>query len=99
MVIGSDGEEEDLKTLAGRHCSSYRAEMLVLASGLEHLLDNPRDRDAPIVICTNSMASLATLRAGPTARLRGCLGKDATRSTLNGCHRTAGSKATSGQTP
>ncbi|KAF0308789.1 Retrovirus-related Pol polyprotein from type-1 retrotransposable element R1 4 [Amphibalanus amphitrite] len=68
VVIWSDGEEEDLKTPAGRHCSSYRAEMLALASGLEHLLDNPRDRDIPIVICTDSMASLATLRAGPTAQ-------------------------------
>ena len=35
------GEEEELKTSAGRHCSSYRVEMLALASGLEHLLDNP----------------------------------------------------------
>ncbi|KAF0294476.1 Hermansky-Pudlak syndrome 1 [Amphibalanus amphitrite] len=50
VVIWSDGEEEDLKTPAGRHCSSYRAEMLALASGLEHLLDNPRDRDIPIYL-------------------------------------------------
>ncbi|KAF0298749.1 Leucine-rich PPR motif-containing protein, mitochondrial [Amphibalanus amphitrite] len=59
VVIWSDGEEEDLKTPAGRHCSSYRAEMLALASGLEHLLDNPRDRDIPIVICTDSAAPSA----------------------------------------
>ena len=71
VVIWSDGEVEDLKTPAERHCSSYRAEMLALAYGLEpleHLLDNPRDRDTSIVICTDSMASLATFRAGPTAQ-------------------------------
>ena len=63
-----DGEEEELKTPAGRHCSSYRAEMLALKTGLEHLLDKPRHCDTPIVICTDSMASLATLREGPTAQ-------------------------------
>ena len=68
VIIWPDGEEEELKTPAGRHCSSYRAEMLALASGLEHLLNTPRDLDDPIVICSDSMASLATLRAGPSAQ-------------------------------
>ena len=40
MIIWPDGEEEELKTPAGRHCSSYRAEMLALLSGLEHLLNS-----------------------------------------------------------
>ena len=62
VIIWPDGEEEQLKTPAGRHWSSYRAEMLALTTGLEHLLDNPRDCDTPIAICTDSMASLATLR-------------------------------------
>ena len=66
VIVWPDGEEE-LKTPAGRYCSSYRAEMLALASGLERLLDNPQDRDTPIVICTDSMTSLATLQEGPTA--------------------------------
>ena len=58
-----------MKTPAGRHCSSYRAEMLALASGLEHIRNlHPQDQDVPIVICTDSMASLATLRAGPAAQ-------------------------------
>ena len=64
VIIWPDGEEEELKTPAGRHCSSYRAEMLALASGLEHLLNTPRDLDDPIVICSDSVASLATLWAG-----------------------------------
>ena len=68
VIVWPDGEEEELKTPAGRHCSSYRAEMLALKTGLEHLLDNPRHCDTPIVICTDSMASLATLREGPTAQ-------------------------------
>ena len=42
--------------------------MLALKTGLEHLLDNPRDCDTPIVICTDSMASMATLGEGPTAQ-------------------------------
>ena len=45
VIVWPDGEEEELKTPAGRHCSSYRAEMLALKIGLEHLLGNPRDCD------------------------------------------------------
>ena len=43
----SDGEEEELKTPAGRHCCSYRAGVLALASGLERILLHPRRRDEP----------------------------------------------------
>ena len=42
--------------------------MLALTSGLEHQPDNPQDPDDPIVVCTDSMVSPATLRAGPTAQ-------------------------------
>ena len=36
---------------------------------LEHLLDHPdRDQDVPIVVCSDSMAPLALLRAGPSAQ-------------------------------
>ena len=69
VIIWPDGEEEELKTPAGRHCSSYRAEMLALASGLEQIRLHPRDEERhPIIICTDSMSSLATLRAGPAAQ-------------------------------
>ena len=69
VIVWPDGEEEEeLKTPAGRHCFLYRAEMLALASRLERLLDNPLDHDTPIVICTDSTASLATLREGATAQ-------------------------------
>ena len=68
VIVWPDGEEE-LKTPAGRYCSSYKAEMIALVSALGNLLDNPRDRDTPIVICTDSMTSLATLREGLTAEV------------------------------
>ena len=67
MIIWPDGEEEELKTPAGRHHSSYRAVMLAMASGLDHMLNSPREGDDPVLICTDSMASLATLRAGRAA--------------------------------
>ena len=70
VTIWPDGEEEELKVPAGRHCSSYRGEMLVLTTGLEHLLDILRDCDTPIVIYTDSTASLATLRRARSRRRR-----------------------------
>ena len=47
VIIWPDGEEKEMKTPAGRHCCSYRAEMLALASRLEHLLDNPETLTIP----------------------------------------------------
>ena len=48
VIIWPDGEEEELKSPAERHFSSYRAEMLALKTGLKHLLDNPRDCDETV---------------------------------------------------
>lgn len=109
VIIWPDGEEEELKTPAGRHFSSYRAVMLALASGLEDPHNSPREWDDPIVICTDSMASLATLRAGCTAqtsplgidiwRAPLCCHKITARSRLSGYRPTAGLPATSRRAP
>ena len=62
-MVWSDGEEE-LKKAAGQHCSSFRAEMLALASGLENLLDHPdRGQDVTIVVCARAV-DVHQLRAG-----------------------------------
>ena len=42
--------------------------MFALVTGLEHLLSQNRDRDSPVVLCTDSMASLATLQEGLAAQ-------------------------------
>ena len=60
-----DGEQHELREPAGRLCSSYRAEMVALHTAVNFLLEHPAHDDDPIIICTDSQSSLATLRSGP----------------------------------
>ena len=64
-----DGEVQKLRTLAGRLCWSYRAEMVALLSALNHLLQHPAHEEDPVVICTDNQAGLAALRSGPSAQV------------------------------
>ena len=63
-----DGAEHEVRTPAGRLCSSYRAEMVALQSALAYMMDNPAHDEYPIVVCTDSQFALAALRGGPAAQ-------------------------------
>ena len=53
-----DGAEQEIRTPAGRLCSSFRAEMVALQAALSYLQDNPAHEDDPIVVCINSQSAL-----------------------------------------
>ena len=42
----------------GRMCSSYRAEMVALQAATQYLLEHPAHIEDPIVICSDSKASM-----------------------------------------
>ncbi|XP_043220692.1 uncharacterized protein LOC122381049 [Amphibalanus amphitrite] len=42
--------------------------MVALVTGLETLTQRDRDQDLPIVVCTDSLSAVATLRNGPAAQ-------------------------------
>ena len=60
-----DGTTTELRSTAGRLCSSFRAELTALLSALQHLRDHPAHTQLPVVICTDSESALAALREGP----------------------------------
>ncbi|KAF0290474.1 hypothetical protein FJT64_001225 [Amphibalanus amphitrite] len=68
VLVWPDEEAEELRAPAGQLCSSYRAEMVALVTGLETLTQKDRDQDLPIVVCTDSLSAVATLRNGPAAQ-------------------------------
>ncbi|KAF0311140.1 putative RNA-directed DNA polymerase from transposon BS [Amphibalanus amphitrite] len=68
VLVWPDEETEELRVPAGQLCSSYRAEMVALVTGLETLTQRDRDQDLPIVVCTDSLSAVATLRNGPAAQ-------------------------------
>ncbi|KAF0302376.1 Intracisternal A-particle Pol-related polyprotein [Amphibalanus amphitrite] len=43
LVVRPGGEEQELRAPAGRLCSSYRAEMVALATALSWLMDHPEE--------------------------------------------------------
>jgi len=63
-----DGEHVELRSPAGRLCSSFRAELVALQAALSHLVEHPTHVEDPIVLCTDSMSALAALREGPAAQ-------------------------------
>ena len=54
LIERPDGAEHEIRTPAGRLCSSFRAEMVALQAALSYLRDNPAHEDDPIVVCTDS---------------------------------------------
>ncbi|KAF0295731.1 Ribonuclease H [Amphibalanus amphitrite] len=68
VIMWPDEEVLELRAPAGDFCSSYRAEMLALVTGLETLTSRTKDSDLPLIICSDSMSALATLRNGPAAQ-------------------------------
>ena len=60
-----DGTTTELRSPAGRLCSSFRAELTALLSALQHLLDHPAHTQLPVIICTDSQSALAALREDP----------------------------------
>ena len=68
LIIWPNGEEDEIRTPAGRLSSSYRAEMVVLQSALAQLLESTSLDDDPIVVCTDSQSALASLRDGLAAQ-------------------------------
>ena len=68
LTIYPNDDHQKLRQSAGALCSSFRAEMAALRAALDHLLDHPRDTEEPIIICTDSRATLAALREGPAAQ-------------------------------
>ena len=101
-----DGAEHEIRTPAGRLCSSFRAETVALQAALSHLRDNPEHEDDPIVVCTDSQSALATLREGPAAQssplgigIWSALRELSAGSTCSGSPHTAVSEETRGQTP
>ena len=68
LIIWPDGEELEIRSPAGRLCSSYRAEMVALNAALTHLLKNPTHVEDPIVTCRDSQSALASLCGGPAAQ-------------------------------
>ena len=103
-----DGTTTELRSPAGRLCSSFRAELTALLSALQHLLDHPAHTQLPVVICTDSQSALAALREGPTgqktplgASVWGALASLAgppAAFTCSGCRPTVGWTATSAPT-
>ena len=68
LIIWPNGEEDMIRTPAGRLSSSYRAEMVALQSALAQLTTSPALDDDPVIICTDSQSALASLRDGPTVQ-------------------------------
>ena len=68
VIVWPNDETEELRAPAGQLCSSFRAEMLALVTGLEALTERDVEGDLPIIICSDSMSALATLRNGPAAQ-------------------------------
>ncbi|KAF0290571.1 putative RNA-directed DNA polymerase from transposon BS [Amphibalanus amphitrite] len=68
LIVWPDDETAEIRTPAGRICSSYRAEMVALRAALNHLLEHPAHTEDPVVICTDSQSALAALREGPAAQ-------------------------------
>ncbi|KAF0297635.1 hypothetical protein FJT64_004847 [Amphibalanus amphitrite] len=54
LIVWPDDETAEIRTPAGRICSSYRAEMIALRAALNHLLEHPAHTEDPVVICTDS---------------------------------------------
>ena len=67
-IICPNGEEDEIRTPAGRLSSSYRSEMAALQSALAQLLSSPALDEDPVIICTDSQSALASLRDGPAAQ-------------------------------
>ena len=68
VIVWPDEETEELRAPAGQLCSSYRVEMAALVTGLEARQTRPKDRVLPIIIFTDSLSVLATLRTGPATQ-------------------------------
>ena len=68
LIVFPDDTTHELREAAGNICSSYRAEMVALRAATGYLLEHPAHAEDPIIICTDSQASLATLRAGPATQ-------------------------------
>ena len=68
LIVYADDDRVQLRRPAGALCSSFRAEMTAILMTLDHLIEHPREEDNPIIICTDSMSSLAALREGPSAQ-------------------------------
>ena len=54
LIVYTDEDQHELRTAAGSLCSSLRAEMIVLFTALDHLLNQLCDLTDPFVICTDS---------------------------------------------
>lgn len=68
LVKYPDGGHQEIREAAGKICSSYRAEMVALNAATEYLIEHLAHTEDPIVLCSDSQAALATLRAGPAAQ-------------------------------
>ena len=60
-----DGETQELRSPAGRLCSSCRAELVAIREALNYLLGHPAHTEDPLVVCTDSQSALIALRSGP----------------------------------
>lgn len=67
VIIDLDDGTLELAIPAGRHTSSFRAEMLALEAALAMCLQH--DVPGPIRVCTDSLSSLQILQKGPLATL------------------------------
>ena len=66
LIEWPDDTSQELRAPAGGLCSSYRAELMALRAALQHLLQHPAHEEDPVIFCTDSQATLAVLRQGPT---------------------------------
>ena len=68
LISYPDDTTEELRTPAGRLCSSFRAELVALHSAATFLMEHPLHPSDPIVFCTDSLSALTALRSGPAAQ-------------------------------
>lgn len=67
--IEEPGERHELRAPAGRLSSSFRAELFAISASLRLLCELLTCVDDPIVICTDSLSVLASLRASPAEQV------------------------------
>ena len=69
VVYRGEQELQKIRVPAGRHTSSYRAELMALDAALEYLQRAARDAPrAEVRLCTDSQSALRRLARGPAAR-------------------------------
>ncbi|KAF0307979.1 putative RNA-directed DNA polymerase from transposon BS [Amphibalanus amphitrite] len=60
LIVWPDDETAEIRTPAGRICSSYRAEMVALRAALNHLLEHPAHTEDPLFTFADDLLLVAT---------------------------------------